>query len=478
MESNQNAPLLVAEQGSFAAGGTTVTAQGECDFWHPTDPVGGTLHGDHAYAQYQVPAAKTGAPLVFLHGACQSGRTWETTPDGRIGFAERMLRFGHPTYVLDQPRRGRAAHSTADASIPARTDEQLWFHNFRLGQWPKVYEDNAFPSDPAAVDAFFRTIVPDVDPYDPKVISDGVAAVFEKIGPAVLVDHLQAGGTGWLVAMKTANVAGIVAYEPFSGYVFPKGEVPEPITSASPFGACTGVGISAEEFEKLCKIPIVVYYGDGIAHEPTDLWPADHWRSAVTMARKWADCVNAHGGDAQVVELPDIGIKGNTHFMFYDENADEVAAALEDWLESKGLARISSDVPPQLSAFPVGEPNTRNAQYFSGRSWLATLTTEQVPLFNVTFEPGCRNNWHIHHANSGGGQMLVCVGGHGWYQEEGKPARALMPGDVVNIPAGVKHWHGAASDSWFSHLALSVPGEEAHVEWLEPVSDEDYAQLG
>ena len=475
-------PLVLAEQGSFAAGGTTLTSPGECDFWHPTDTAGGTLHGDHAYVQYQVPATCTGAPLVFLHGACQSGRTWETTPDGRTGFAERMLRLGHPTYVLDQPRRGRAAHSTVDANISARTDEQLWFHNFRLGRWPEVYAENAFPKDPASIDAFFRTIVPDVGSFDPRVIADGVAAVFGKIGPAVLVDHSQAGGLGWLVAMRSEKVEAIVAYEPFSGYEFPEGEVPEPITSTSPFGACAGVAVSLSDFERLCEIPIVVYYGDGIAHEPTDLWPADHWRSAVEMARRWADCVNAHGGDAKVIELPDIGIHGNTHFMFYDTNAGEVASALEGWLASKGLAAKGSadgvlSAPPQLSSFPVGEPNEHTAAHFSGRSWLATLATEPIPLFNVTFEPRCRNDWHVHHASSGGGQTLVCVGGHGWYQEEGKPARKLTAGDVVDIPAGIKHWHGAAADSWFSHLAISVPGENTRTEWLEPVTDGEYDRL-
>jgi len=127
--------------------------------------------------------------------------------------------------------------------------------------------------------------------------------------------------------------------------------------------------------------------------------------------------------------------------------------------------------------FPVGEPNTAFAQYFIGQSYLAPLSLEQVPVFNVTFEPRCRNNWHIHHAASGGGQMLICVGGRGWYQEWGKPARALRPGDVVNIPAGVKHWHGAASDSWFGHLAGEVPGEGGKTQLCEPMSDEAYNQL-
>ena len=127
--------------------------------------------------------------------------------------------------------------------------------------------------------------------------------------------------------------------------------------------------------------------------------------------------------------------------------------------------------------FPIGQPNDAYAQYFTGQSYLEPLSTEQVPVFNVTFEPSCRNNWHIHHATSEGGQMLICIGGRGWYQEEGKEAVALTPGTVINIPANVKHWHGAAKDSWMSHLAIEVKGQEASTQWCEPVSDEQYNGL-
>lgn len=133
--------------------------------------------------------------------------------------------------------------------------------------------------------------------------------------------------------------------------------------------------------------------------------------------------------------------------------------------------------PRRLSCFPLGEKNDAFAPYFIGQSYLAPLSTQQVPVFNVTFEPGCRNNWHIHHASSGGGQMLICVAGRGWYQEWGQEARALHPGDVVNIPAGVKHWHGAAKDSWFQHLAVEVPGADGHTEWCEAVEQAQYDGL-
>ena len=130
-----------------------------------------------------------------------------------------------------------------------------------------------------------------------------------------------------------------------------------------------------------------------------------------------------------------------------------------------------------IAIFPLGQENTEYAQYFTGTSYLSMLSTHGVVIGNVTFEPGCRNNWHIHHASRGGGQILLVTGGRGWYQEWGKPAQVLQAGDVVNIPAGVKHWHGAAKDDWFIHLAVEVPGEDAANEWLEPVTDEEYRKL-
>lgn len=127
--------------------------------------------------------------------------------------------------------------------------------------------------------------------------------------------------------------------------------------------------------------------------------------------------------------------------------------------------------------FPTGAKNDAYAQYFVGQSYLNMLSLEQVVIGNVTFEPGCRNNWHIHHADKGGGQILLVTGGRGYYQEWGQPARELHPGDVVNIPANVKHWHGAAPDSWFAHLAIEVPAENGRNEWCEPVADEAYSKL-
>ncbi len=139
-------------------------------------------------------------------------------------------------------------------------------------------------------------------------------------------------------------------------------------------------------------------------------------------------------------------------------------------------AASEKDRYQQTIFFPIGEKNPYG-DFFIGQSYLTPVSKEQVPIFNVTFEPGCRNNWHIHHADKGGGQMLICVGGRGYYQEWGKEPVEMTPGTVVNIPVGVKHWHGAAPDSWFSHLAVEIPGENGSNEWLEAVSDEAYASV-
>ena len=164
-----------------------------------------------------------------------------------------------------------------------------------------------------------------------------------------------------------------------------------------------------------------------------------------------------------------------THAAFYAGWPKAWAAfrmAKEVWAEDDA-ADVKAKHQNEMF-FPIGAPNDAFAKYFVGQSYLAPLSTAQVGIYNVTFEPGCRNNWHIHHAKSGGGQILVCVAGCGYYQEWGKPAQELRPGSVVNIPVGVKHWHGAAPDSWFSHLAVEVPGDETSNEWLEAVDSTTY----
>ena len=330
--------LLIERQGSFAAGGTVVTSPGVFDAnAQPATPAGQTLHGDHAYAFYQVPVNARRLPLVMWHGIGQFSKTWETTPDGREGYQNIFLRRRYAVYVVDQPRRGRAARSTVDGTIAATPDEQGWFATFRLGLWPDFFPGVQFSRDPEALNQYFRQMVPNVGPIDVEVNASAIAALFSRIGPGILVTHSHSGGMGWRTAIKSQNVRAIVSYEPGSNFVFPQGEVPPAIASSG--GTLTALGIPESEFLTLTKIPIVIYYGDFIPETPIANGGQDGWRARLQMARLWRDAVNKRGGDVTVVHLPEIGIKGNTHFPFSDLNNVQVADVMSDWLKTKGLDR-------------------------------------------------------------------------------------------------------------------------------------------
>lgn len=296
---------------------------------------GQTLHGDHASVFYQIPQNAHQYPLVFLHGAGQSARTWSTTPDGREGFQNIFLRRGFGVYLMDQPRRGQAGQSTVSLEVKAATYDQMWFNMFRLGKWPDFFENVQFPNDPTALNQYFRQMTPNTGPYDEQVISDAVTEVFERSGDGVLVTHSQGGGPGWWTAIKSEKVKGIVAYEPGSGFVFPEGEVPASMSSGT--GELKATPVSLESFKKLTKMPIVIYYGDNIPTEISDNPGQDNWRVRVKMAKLWVEKVNQYGGNAQVVELPTLGLNGNTHFPFSDLNNVQVADVLSKWLHENKL---------------------------------------------------------------------------------------------------------------------------------------------
>jgi len=329
-------PISIERQGTFSAGGTVIPAKEPYNPMKPT-PEGQTLHGDHASVFYQIPVHARKYPLVFLHGAGQSMRTWQTTPDGREGFQNVFLRRGFGVYLVDQPRRGDAGRATVASTIEAKPDEQYWFGQFRIGVWPNVFRGSQFAQGDKAMDQFLRQMTPNTAPFDYGVISDAMAAVLEQSGPAILVTHSQGGGVGWLTALKSHNVKAIVSYEPGSGFLFPEGEVPDPIPNASAFGPFKAKGVPLSQFMALTKMPIVIYYGDNIPSEPVTEPHEDYWRAAMSMALKWAETVNRHGGDVTVVHLPDRGLHGNTHFPFSDRNSLQVADLLSRWLKAKKL---------------------------------------------------------------------------------------------------------------------------------------------
>ncbi|MDQ0109152.1 alpha/beta fold hydrolase [Chitinophaga terrae (ex Kim and Jung 2007)] len=327
---NRGDNLVIKNQGAFSAGGTVIKSEGTFDPLKPWNEAQGgqTRHGDHADVFYQIPANAKHNSMVFLHGYGQSRRSWQTTADGREGFADIFLRKGYGVYLVDQPGRGEAGQTTKPIQITATPDDQTWFTQFRIGQAPNFYDGIQFPKDSLSLDKFFRMMTPNTGNVDEATIVNAMSAVFDRSGDGILFTHSAGGAPGWKTAIKNSRVKAIIAIEP-GGFVFPEGEAPK--------GNRGGSGIPLEEFKKLTRIPIVVYYGDNIPNEETNAASLNFWRSVLTTARQWAKVVNAHGGDATVVHLPEIGIKGNTHFIMSDLNNKEIASLLAKWLKEKEL---------------------------------------------------------------------------------------------------------------------------------------------
>ncbi|WP_434636204.1 alpha/beta hydrolase [Klebsiella sp. I138] len=328
-------PLVIQAQGSFSAGGTMNRTPGTFDAKKPLDAAGQTWHGDHASVFYQIPEHPHRYAIVMLHGAGQSSRTWQSTPDGREGFQNIFLRRGFSTYLVDQPRRGAAGRSMVEGTVVPKADEQLWFNQFRVGIWPDYFKGVQFSHDKEALNQYFRQMTPNTGPFDINVISDAMSAVVDKSGPAILFTHSQGGGPGWYTAMKNDKVKAIVAFEPGSSFVFPDNELPAPMPSA--FDTLKGEPVPVKQFMALTKIPVLIIYGDNIPDKPVAMPAQDSWRVRLAMAREWRDVVNKHGGDVTVIHLPAIGITGNTHFPFSDRNNVQIADLVSRFLQEKHL---------------------------------------------------------------------------------------------------------------------------------------------
>ena len=266
--------LQIAEQGSFAIGGTILT-----------DSLGRQYHGDHAYVFYQKPVDARKYPLVFAHGVGQFSKTWETTPDGREGFQNIFLRRGFSTYLVDQPRRGNAGRSTQTVTLSPDFDEEKWFNRFRLGIWPHYFEGVQFSRDKEALNQYFRQMTPTIGTIDLELYSDAYAALLDTIGPAILVTHSQGGGVGWLTLPKTKNIQAIVAYEPGTNVPFPQGQMPEEGKVITLSKKTEGVEVPMNAFMKFTKIPIIIYYGDNLPQ--TDERPELYeWTRRLRLMRK------------------------------------------------------------------------------------------------------------------------------------------------------------------------------------------------
>ena len=326
--------LVIAKQGIFSSGGTvTEPVEGEFDEttnWLDSTRAGNTAHVDHANVLYQIPANDNGNPIVYLHGYGQSRMGWMTTPDGREGWSDMFLRNGHSAFLVDQPRRGEAGSTAAMTTDTIDTwsedskeympGDQAWYTHFRIGRVaPERYEGSQFPEGDEAQNQFFRQMTPNTGSYDEAVdaaaLGEVMNDVYEMTGnKAIYMTHSQSGRVGWSTPMD--NVAAIVAIEP--------GGTPE---------------IGSENYQKLldAQIPIVIYFGDYIDNGPEDIQSTSFWKGVKDAAFAFAEAYNADGGDCTVVDLPQEGITGNSHFMFQEMNNQEIADHIENWLAERGL---------------------------------------------------------------------------------------------------------------------------------------------
>ena len=330
-------PLVIASQGARPFGGTVVG-----------DPAIASIRCDHGYVEFQIPVNPRKYPLLMTHGS--STKTWETTFDGRDGFKNIFLRRGFSTYMTDLPRVGRAGQGCAPTSYEPRcNNDQASLTSWRLGLWlpgqakPEFYPNVQFPvDDPDALDEFFRIQYPEFKaPENLRVETDALAVLLEEIGPSIVLTHSSSADRGWVVATKSDKVAAIVAYEP-GDYVYPDGEMPDSIARADGTKVAPGLGIPLEDFKMLTKMPIQIIWADYIPAElePVNVGPRltlDNRRINVLRSRLFADAVNRHGGDAEILSLPEIGIHGNTHFPMSDLNNLEIADLLSKFLEEKTL---------------------------------------------------------------------------------------------------------------------------------------------
>jgi pimeloyl-ACP methyl ester carboxylesterase len=270
------------------------------------------------------------------HGAGQFSKTWEMTPDGREGYQTTFLRRGFAVYLIDQPRRGRAGRGTVGTTINAVAGEMNTFAGFRLGIWPNFFPNVQFSRDPEALNQYLRQQTPNTGPEavaDSGVIESAVTALFEKIGPGVLLTHSFSGGHGWLTALRTPNIKGIVSYEP-GQFVFPSDDMPPVVGAALP-----NIPVSPADFMKLTRIPIQIVVGDNIPATPTGIGGLDNWITFRARAYQLRDWLNRRGGNASVLDLPTIGVHGNTHFPFSDLNSLQIADFLSRFLHENRLDR-------------------------------------------------------------------------------------------------------------------------------------------
>ena len=325
--------LVIERQGVFASGGSvTEPIPGEFNVtenWMDFSRAGNTAHVDHANTFFQIPAGENKSPIVYLHGYGQTRTGWQATPDGREGWSDIFLKKGRAAFLVDQPRRGAAGNTVNVVANPQDTrnggkeynpGDQAWYTHFRIGRGtPNRYEGSQFPAGDEALNQFLRQMTPSTGEYDEALFGKSMSAVLADTRKMtgkkpVYMTHSQGGRVGW--ATDTENMAAVIAIEP--------GFAPE---------------VGSETYKKFvaAKVPMIFYFGDYIDNGPEDIKSTGFWKMVLAQVRDFAEHYNKDGGDATVIYLPEIGIKGNSHFMFQELNNKEIAEHIEKWLESKGL---------------------------------------------------------------------------------------------------------------------------------------------
>ncbi len=467
-------PLVLKSKGSFYVGGRSVE-QTSAQLGGPAQPDAVTI--DQMYVEYMVPITTPKVPLVLIHGASLSGKSYDTTPDGRMGWFEYFVRQSHPTYVVDQVGRARSGFNQAplvrqpgDPAPPKGFPGALRFGsrhgvwtNFRFGpRYGEAFPDSKFPTE--ATGELANQAIPELRALlpTPNPNFKALATLGAELKGAVLFSHSQSGHYPMEAALlDPTGIHGMVVVEP---------------------GTCGNELFSDAQIARLAKIPTLVMFGDNLA-SPTGYGTAT-WQERYDACGIYVKRIRAAGGRADLVQTTNLGVRGNSHMVMQDRNSLQIADYILKWIDMNvptttaatagtepeagaGTGRIWRKGSPPITAGPAanftGTVSVASPYRGTGGSRLGGST--------VTFQPGARTAWHRHPL----GQTLIVTEGCGWTQREGGPIEKICPGDVAWVAPGEKHWHGATRTTAMTHVTASETVEGREVEWLEKVSDREYA---
>jgi quercetin dioxygenase-like cupin family protein len=470
--------LVLKAKGSFYVGGESVE-QTTVELGSPGPADSATVN--QMYVEYMIPDGKQKLPIVMVHGAGLSGKSYDTTPDGRMGWFEYFVRKSHPAYVVDQVGRARSGFNQAPlnrrlageksgnetrGAFRFGTRNGVWT-NFRFGpKYGESFPASQFPNDAGAELA--KQGIPDMRAFvpAPNPTHKALADLAAGLKGAVLMSHSQSGHFPMeAILLNPEGIRAIVALEP---------------------GTCGNDLFPDEKIQRLSKVPMLIVFGDYLP-VPTGFGPAT-WQDRFDACGTFVSRIKAAGGRIELVQTPSLGIRGNSHMLMQDRNNTGIADYIIQWLDANASGNATSPKSQsRVDAIPAPEAmqiwRKGSAPVTTASSDNFTGTVQLIAPFKgsggsrlggstVKFQRGARTAWHRHPL----GQALIITEGCGWTQHEGGPIEKVCAGDVVWIAPGEKHWHGATRTSAMTHVAASESVEGENVEWFEKVSDEEYAR--